>query len=151
MEGPMYYLAQKYRGIEEQAFLDAKRWTYILQFIKKVSVFSPIMYSHVLCQHIIDLDLIRPIKNIDWLKYDLDYCQRWLNSGLVMLFAPTCFVLPDTCQNDETELACHTDGCYHCRKYWASKGAHQEYDWGKANKVRCLLLDEFIAGKEVEI
>lgn len=76
-------------------------------------------------------------------KYkDCPECPVNYDSGLVMLFAPSCF----NNQYDENG-ALKDDEQWE----WASKGAKREYDWAKAHHVKCLLLEPFLEGKEVLI
>ncbi len=88
----------------------------------------------------------------DYQKYD---------SNLTILFADSCFdynkptnnLTPKKIEKGfSKEYNCETttktyDGLY----FFDSKGAKKEYLWAKKNHVRCLKLEEFLKGNEVEI
>jgi hypothetical protein len=150
----IYYLAQKYSGSEEQAFRDACLWVSELR-AKKAVVFSPILHTH-------PYDINTPLahENEDYVAWDLAICEGFLkpvtyssyanvaknlpdfNEGLTMLFAASCF----NNQFDENGIMMDDE-----QWEWASKGAKTEYNWAKKHHVRCLLLEPFLEGKEVEI
>ena len=75
----------------------------------------------------------------------------WEQPNLTMLFAPTCF-RDLSVEAVPIELAITIPGSVqpqYC--FWVSKGAKAEYDWAKAHHVKCLLLNEFLAGREVAL
>ncbi len=162
----IYYLAQKYSGCEEIAFYVAVLTTKRLRQMGKV-VFSPILHTHPydaeLQRHISMLkdcyfntdftlpDLEEYQKTEDYVAWDLALCEGWLrndyyddadpymkinlfDSGLTMLFASSCF---------DSEMV--------NVRIWASEGARKEYQWAKAHNVKCLLLEPFLNGEEVEV
>jgi hypothetical protein len=95
------------------------------------------------CIHELNKDAF---KEMDWDYNPCDGCElyheRQFDSGLVLLFADSCFT-------DMTSLLKVRN--FTLPYFWASKGAKQEYDWAKAHHVRCLLLEPFMVGTEVEI
>jgi len=82
--------------------------------------------------------------------------ERRFDSGLTLLFAPSCFSTWDKLWDNEDFMYCdrfaYTDASEQDH-WWISKGAKIEYDWAKAkaHHVRCLLLEPFLQGNEVEI
>lgn len=196
----IYYLAQKYTGIEEQAKNDAQNWvgSLVNLICSKMrwgidGIFSPVMHTHQF-----DVEYGRSCINLDYVGWDLALCAGFLcnngnrsvcpdcggqlyhelrsdehiclkcglhsdqqetswnqyDSGLTMLFAPTCFEQISHMTSCDWNMA--KGGKPSCDGYsikWASKGAKAEYDWAKdpTHNVRCLLLEPFLDGKEVEI
>jgi len=169
----IYYLAQKYSGNESQAFFEAIRDSAKLRQ-KNYIVFSPIMHNHQFDVEIYKGNrwtLMQPSGKEDYYEWDLALCagmlkndgmrcsrdgcdesrnyqcdqceyRRLFDSGLTMLFAPSCFIHQKYIAwtlNDEDFIN------------WDSKGAKMEYGWAKQHHVRCLLLEPFLEGKEVEI
>ena len=151
-----HYLGQGYTNNpqgEEAAFQFALKVCYILEHELGVKVISPIRQSHPQWQYIKKNNHPHPPHEF-WMSRDLALCKALLvkqskydkdsekfvritDIGLTMLFAENCFY---PCE--------YIDGKY-CFD-WLSKGAEIEYDWAKDNYVRCLLLEPFLKGKEVE-
>ena len=70
--------------------------------------------------------------------------------NLIFLFAPNCFG-PSILSETEPEKYYAYNGGGGNEYWWKSKGAKEEYTWAKAHQVKCLLLEEFVKGNEVEI
>jgi hypothetical protein len=138
----VYYLAQKYGGIEEEAFLSAVLWTAHLRKSGH-TVFSPILHTHA---YEIELKTINKRVNPqvdyeeDYVKWDLDVCEAMV-SDLTMLFAPSCFKDPTTVTG--SHLRRYGPKLHVPEEMWNSKGAFQEYCWAKQRAVPCMLLVEF--------
>lgn len=141
MNKPIYYLAQKYTGMANEAFQIACETVKKLREMK-LTVFSPILHSHPYHRYLIKK---YTITRENYIKWDLEFCEGFLNkdghdfeydSGLVMLFHKSAYRIIG-----ETNLEIH----------WSSKGAEKEYQWAKDNNVRCLRLESFLKGLEVKL
>ena len=165
----IYYLAQAYSNNPTQAYHDAVYWVNMLREKCKVAVFSPILHTHH--YHLDSPEILAEFE--DYVAWDLaileamcveqpisnhfvDAClhatwcyedikKEWYQPKIVMLFAPTCFhnLLP--MQEAVSKKPITLIG------NWDSKGAQRAYAFAKDHHIRCLLLDPFLAGKEVEI
>ena len=153
----IYYLAQAYSNNPTQAYHDAVYWVNMLREKCKVAVFSPILHTHhyhldspeILAEFedyvAWDLALLSAmcinLKDICELCYDPAFfcntCKKTkYQPNITLLFAPTCFSFL-AFKMLETK--------------WASKGAEREYEFAKEHHIRCLLLEPFLKGEEVEI
>ena len=162
----IYYLAQAYSNNPTQAYHDAVYWVNMLREKCKVAVFSPILHTHhyhldspeILAEFedyvAWDLALLSAmcinLKDICELCYDPAFfcntCKKTkYQPNITLLFAPTCFhnLLP--MQEAVSKKPITLIG------NWDSKGAQRAYAFAKDHHIRCLLLDPFLAGKEVEI
>jgi hypothetical protein len=160
-------LAQAYSNDPISAISDAIKWTRNLRN-KDYVVLSPILHTHH--YHIANLKL-NPDHTDDYVAWDLALLAAMclplftFDAGLhletcvvtmdktpldyqpliTMLFAPTCFSFP-------TEFLLNHDDLFDLMTFdttWESKGAQREYQFAKTHHIKCLLLEPFLAGKEV--
>jgi len=95
-------------------------------------VFSPILHSH----HFYEMYGKQANPKHDYVKLDLEIVEEFRN--IVFLFHKSCFsemLLPGG--NEILE--------------WKSKGSKRKYKYAKFNQIKCLKLEPFLKGEEVEI
>ena len=176
----IYYLAQAYSNNPTEAHKNAVWWTYQLR-LRNLAVLSPILHTHPYHVEVSThpMDQVDPmmeweqlkadqkayLKREDYVQWDLAICAamlvpeiRGISNGkvivvpevqpnLTMLFAPTCFTF-------DAEYFRNCDDIHDTLTFessWASKGAKAEYEFAKKKNVKCLLLTEFFAGREVAL
>lgn len=142
----IYYLAQAYSNDPEEAIEKAHDWVLELR-IRNYFVLSPILHTHYYHKNLQSKLRFKRIweymNEENYVTWDLAILDAVDKTQLTMLFAPTCFTdcnfkMPD----------CDESCGPHCDRFWASKGAQEEYKWAKRNNVRCLYYDSLIKGLE---
>ena len=160
----IYYLAQGYSFHPDLAIMQAQDWTQQL-LTKGFPVYSPIMHTHyydcrfhdgtdylgwdlqlleAMCLPVINNEIYGVFMNTQW-----DIVKYQYQPNVTLLFAPTCFSLcnPDECLNASRPLVIIEGKRYH----WMSGGAQREYEFAKEHHIRCLLLEPFLGGTEIDI
>ncbi len=123
----IYYLAQKYTGMEQEAY-DIACFCYHQLVKQGYTVFSPILHSHSFHK-----DYAKPLKlRLNYVKLDLDIVENF-DTNCVMLFHLSCFKLLNGLE------------------VFASKGAEKEYNYAKRSGIHCYRLEPFLNGRKIEI
>lgn len=128
----MFYLAQKYRGIEMESFMNACKWTKQL-LDKGYFVFSPILHSHTF-----SLTVGNKIKGVS--------CYKSHNCPVTEIsLQKDCLQVDDICKYKKTidesgidwlewdlkicEALHKEDGCIRSIKHYYCKNCHKELKW----------------------
>lgn len=120
LQGKMLYLAQKYTDVEKAAYMTAVSICRYMLNSGYDSFFSPILHSHPLAMNLEKYNI--KISYSTYLKQDLGILKNFKPDNLVMLILDNSVLV----LNNEIR--------------WQSKGVKAEYEWAKANNVKCYLV-----------
>lgn len=136
----IFYLAQKYRGMEQRSIERAFYVCDTLELEMGLTVYSPIRETHF--QHEFRMDrgpvykgfrtpehnlrISKLLTEYDYVKRDLALLETFDKSKLIMLFDQSCF-------DQRNGIA-----------WFVSSGALEEYRWALKNNVPCYYVEAII-------
>lgn len=127
----IYYLAHKYRGMEEQSFRNAVYWTNLLRQ-RELTVFSPILHTHPYLEEgkqWMDGKELDCLLGEQWLEWDLGILEGMKSVTILMA--------GDAFEGDGED------------RVWLSKGCEIEYNWAKSHNKDVLMLEIFLLGRNL--